>query len=86
MTIAQADLNPSNPVMLGTALNLSILQSELHEDKILSVEITQIVVKEADEFINDFEGEYDFTDSVNLLVIMKENLKLWKEEANDRLH
>jgi hypothetical protein len=63
LDVARADLNPSNPVLLGIALNLSIMHSDIFGNRDLAMEISNMVCKEAQDHIEDFEGEDDFTDS-----------------------
>jgi hypothetical protein len=85
LKVAHEDLNPSNPVMLATVLNMTIMMSEMQGDRVTAAEITQMVIKKAEEFIADFTDEYDFTDSLSCLQILTENLKLWKEEQSEKM-
>ena len=74
LQVARTDLNPSNPVLLGIALNLSIMHSDILGNRDLAMEVSNLVTKEAEDHIEDFEGEDDFTDSRNLIATLKENL------------
>lgn len=47
------------------------------------MELTVIVLKSAEAYIEDFHDEEDFTDSLNLIDNLRENLRLWKEDEEE---
>jgi hypothetical protein len=45
--------------------------------------LTVLVLKEAEAFLEDYTGEEDFSDSNALIENLRENLRLWKDEAEE---
>lgn len=74
-------LNPCNAIRLGLALNFSVFQYELMQDKNSSIELGEKALSEALDKIDDVDEE-TFRDAKSIIELLKENLQLWKEDLN----
>ena len=59
--------------------------NENPDEKKQAVELTVIILKDAEAHIEDFEDEEDFSDSHAVIELLRENLKLWKEEQEEEM-
>jgi len=75
-------LNACNPIRLGLALNFSVFQYEVMNDKRQACELGEKALTEALEKIDDVDEE-TFRDAKSIIELLKENLSLWKEEDGD---
>ena len=75
-------LNACNPIRLGLALNYSVFQYEVLDDKKKACELGEAALTEALEKIDDVDEE-TFRDAKSIIELLKENLSLWKEEEGD---
>ena len=76
------NLNACNPIRLGLALNYSVFQYEVLNDKKKACELGELALTEALEKIDDVDEE-TFRDAKSIIELLKENLSLWKEEDGD---
>ena len=72
-------LNPCNAIRLGLALNFSVFQYELMQDKGQAIELGEKALADALDKIDDVDEE-TFRDAKSIIELLKENLSLWKEE------
>ena len=79
-----ASLNACNPIRLGLALNFSVFQYEVMNNKKQAVEVGEQALTEALEKIDDVDEE-TFRDAKSIIELLKENLSLWKEEDENNL-
>ena len=82
MTIANAELPPTNPIRLGLALNYSVF---FYEIKLSPPEACELARKAFDEAIEGLEDvpEKVYKDSTLIMQLLRDNLTLWKAEVDD---
>jgi len=70
-----------NPIRLGLALNFSVFYFELKHDKLEASKIAYEANDSVEEILEKMEEEDQETykDSLNIIELLNENLKLWKE-------
>ena len=79
---ASQDLNACNPIRLGLALNYSVFQYEVMNDKKKACEYGEQALTQDLEKIDDVDEE-TFRDAKSIIELLKENLSLWKEEEGE---
>ena len=80
--ISSEKLNACNPIRLGLALNFSVFHYEVMNNHKQACELGERALTEALEKIDDVDEE-TFRDAKSIIELLKENLSLWKEEAED---
>ncbi len=73
-------LPPCNPIKLGLALNFSVFHYEVMKNHKTACELADQALQEALDKIDELE-EDDFRDAKSIIELLKENLTLWKDEA-----
>ena len=81
-TTHSASLNACNPIRLGLALNYSVFQYEVMQDKGKAIECGSAALSDALEKIDDVDEE-TFRDAKSIIELLKENISLWKEEEGN---
>ena len=79
---ASDKLNACNPIRLGLALNFSVFHYEVMNNHKQACELGEKALTEALEKIDDVDEE-TFRDAKSIIELLKENLSLWKEEADE---
>nr|AFK34541.1 unknown [Lotus japonicus] len=80
--IANAELAPTHPIMLGLALNFSVFYYEI----LNSPDRACKIAKDAfDEAISELDtlGEESYKDSTLIMQLLRDNLTLWTSEVED---
>ena len=80
--IANSELETTDPIRLGLALNYSVFFYEIKEDP---REACQMAKKAFDEAIVDIENikDTDYKDSTTIMQLMRDNLTLWTQELEE---
>jgi 14-3-3 protein len=76
------DLPPTNLIVLGLKLNLSLFYWEILEKKKQAKKIATEAFEDALKNINSVQPQL-FEDSSNLMQLLSDNLTLWRMEDND---
>jgi 14-3-3 protein epsilon len=79
--IAGQTLHACNPIKLGLALNFSVFHYEVMQDNKQACQLAETALQEAMNKIDDVDEE-TFRDAKSIIELLKENLTLWKEEAD----
>ena len=77
--IALKDINIYNSVRLGLALNYSVFEYEIMDNKNEAYEIAQKAYDDAMKMVDDVEKKRT-SDNLLLIQLLKENLNLWNNE------
>ena len=78
----EIELPACNPIKLGLALNFSVFHYEVMKNQSKACELADSALSAALEHIDEL-GEDDFRDAKSIIELLKENLTLWKEEAEE---
>jgi hypothetical protein len=81
-TEAAEPLKVYNSTKLGLALNFSVFHYELKSDSKKACEIAEKALNDAKDKIDEMEND-EARDALSIIELLKENLDLWKEEANE---
>ena len=81
-TAGAVNLPPCNPIKLGLALNYSVFHYEVMKQQPKARELADHALQEALDKIDELEEE-DFRDAKSIIELLKENLTLWNEEADN---
>lgn len=76
--LSEAHLKETNPIRLGLALNFSVFDYEIDNQKELAVEIAQAAFDNAIDKL-ELLGEEEYRDSTLIMQLLKDNLSLWQE-------
>ena len=68
-----------NAIRLGLALNQSVFQYEVMNDKAKAIDLAQGALDAAKAHIEDMDND-DAREALSIVELLKENLDLWKEE------
>lgn len=79
MDIAKAELEPTNPIRLGLALNYSVFFYEIKHSPSDACEMARKAFDEAIEGLEDVP-ETVYKDSTLIMQLLRDNLTLWKSE------
>lgn len=71
-----------NPIKLGLALNFSVFYYEVMQDNKQACVLAESALQDAMSKIDEVDEE-TFRDAKSIIELLKENLTLWKEEAED---
>jgi hypothetical protein len=80
VTIAEKDLGACNSIRLGLALNFSVFYYEVMGDIRKACELGDKALQDALDKLDDCDEE-TFRDAQSIIELLRENLSLWKEEA-----
>ena len=78
----EVELPACNPIKLGLALNFSVFHYEVMKNHSKACELADNALQSALDQIDEL-GEDDFRDAKSIIELLKENLTLWKEEAEE---
>ncbi|KAF8921784.1 14-3-3 protein, partial [Dissophora ornata] len=80
--IAKENLATTHPIRLGLALNNSVFYFEIMTDPSMACSIAQDAF---DQAIKDLDNvsEESYRDSTLIMQLLRDNLSLWKESANE---
>jgi len=76
------DLSPIHPISLGLALNYSVFYYEVYGDHQKACEIAKITLDAATPLLENADSEEN-ADAVSILDLLRENLEMWKIEAEN---
>jgi 14-3-3 protein epsilon len=82
------ELSPIHPIALGLALNFSVFHYEVMEDHNKACQIAKEVLDVANKEmtnIEDPEENENHRDALSIINLLRENLDMWKMEAEDNL-
>lgn len=77
--IAKAELPPTNPIRLGLALNFSVCQFEILNDKDEACKMAKEAFDEAIAKLDKL-AETDYKDSTLIMQLLRDNLTLWTSQ------
>lgn len=80
--MAESELEPTNPLRLGLALNFSIFYYEIMNSPEKSFEITKKAFDTAVSHLDDLPDEYS-KDTPVLLQLLRDNLNLWNSRVEN---
>jgi len=76
------DLPPTDPILLGLALNFSVFYYEIMSDKDKACEMAKKYFDAAIPLIDTLEGD-DYKDTTLILQLLRDNLSLWTASESD---
>jgi len=76
------DLPPTDPILLGLALNFSVFYYEIMTDKDKACEMAKKYFDQAIPLIDSLEGD-DYKDTTLILQLLRDNLSLWTASQSD---
>jgi len=76
------DLPPTDPILLGLALNFSVFYYEIMNDKDKACEMAKKYFDAAIPLIDKLEGD-DYKDTTLILQLLRDNLSLWTASESD---
>ncbi|KAM5586825.1 14-3-3-like protein B [Rosa sericea] len=79
LTVAEAELPPTNPIRLGAALHLSILYHEFLNNPETACRLTKIAFEEGTAEINALNNE-PYKNTLMALKLLRENYSLWTSQ------
>ena len=79
---AETSLKPTNPIRLGLALNFSVFFYEILEEHSKAQDLAQAAFDRAIDQLDTLEEE-EYRDSTLIMQLLKDNLSLWGEHAED---
>ncbi len=82
MRLAESQLQTTDPIRLGLALNFSVFYYEIKNDPKKACELAKTAF---DDAIADIENiqESNYKDSTTIMQLMRDNLTLWTSELED---
>jgi len=76
------DLVPTNPILLGLALNYSVFYYEIMGDKEKAIEMAKKYFDAAIPLIDKLDGEA-YKDTTLILQLLRDNISLWTASDSD---
>jgi len=76
------ELPPTDPILLGLALNFSVFYYEIMGDKEKACEMAKKYFDAAIPLIDQLDGE-DYKDTTLILQLLRDNLSLWTSQGED---
>jgi 14-3-3 protein epsilon len=79
------ELSPVNPIVLGLALNFSVFYYEVKSDHAKACSIAQETLNNAEKELPEgcSEDDDNFRDAASIINLLRENLEMWKIEADE---
>jgi len=74
--LSEGSLKPTNPVLLGLALNFSVFHFEIMNDKDKACEMAKKYFDAAIPLIDELKGD-EYKDTTLILQLIRDNLSLW---------
>jgi 14-3-3 protein epsilon len=76
-------LSSVHPIVLGLALNFSVFHYEVMSDHEKACAIAKEVLDKAEKELPNDEDDENYRDAISIINLLKENLEMWKIEADD---
>jgi 14-3-3 protein epsilon len=76
-------LSPVHPIVLGLALNFSVFYYEVMSDHEKACAIAKNTLDRAEKELPNDEDDENYRDAISIINLLKENLEMWKIEADD---
>jgi len=76
------ELKTTNPIRLGLALNFSVFYYEIKNEKEKASALAQSAFDEAIDQLDQLDEE-QYRDSTLIMQLLKDNLSLWSEQAEE---
>jgi 14-3-3 protein epsilon len=76
-------LSKCHPIVLGLALNFSVFYYEVIADQSKACEIAKETLDAAEKELPNDEDDENYRDAISIINLLKENLEMWKIEADD---
>jgi 14-3-3 protein epsilon len=77
------ELSSIHPIALGLALNYSVFYYEVLNDHETACKIAKDTLDSADKELNVNDEQDEKEDSISIINLLRENLEMWKIEAED---
>jgi len=75
------DLNISNPIRLGLALNFSVFHYEVHNNQEEACHVAKTTLDEARKQLENVDEDDDeYKDAFSIITLLQENLNMWNTE------
>jgi len=85
LVIACRDLDVINPVRLALVLNMSVFMYEINSKPLVAITLSEATIAQAMEKLDDCESTANFTESKNLLDMIRGNISLWVEQMEQKI-
>lgn len=82
MNVATAEMDTTDPIRLGLALNYSVFHYEIKNDPNEACKMAKTAFDEAIADIENIKDEY-YKDSTTIMQLMRDNLTLWTQELEE---
>jgi hypothetical protein len=79
---AAEDLQPTNPIRLGLALNFSVFFYEICGEKVQATQLARTAFDGAIDNLSDL-GDEEYKDSTLIMQLLKDNLTLWGTDNDE---
>jgi 14-3-3 protein epsilon len=76
-------LSSVHPIVLGLALNYSVFYYEVKNDHEKACQIAKDILERAEKDLPADEDDDNYRDAISIINLLKENLEMWKIEAED---
>jgi len=80
--ISQEHLEPTNPILLGLALNYSVFHYEIRQCRSEACEMAKFAFDKAIAELDKL-GENQYKDSTLIMQLLRDNLTLWTSDQNE---
>jgi 14-3-3 protein epsilon len=77
------DISSTNPIVLGLALNFSVFYYEVMNDHEKACITAKNTLDKAEKELPSDEDDEEYRDAISIVNLLKENLEMWKIEADD---
>lgn len=82
MSVATSEMETTDPVRLGLALNYSVFHYEIKNDPNEACKMAKTAFDEAIADIENIKDE-NYKDSTTIMQLMRDNLTLWTQELEE---
>lgn len=82
MNVATSEMDTTDPIRLGLALNYSVFHYEIKSDPNEACKMAKTAFDEAIADIENIKDEY-YKDSTTIMQLMRDNLTLWTQELEE---
>ncbi len=76
-------LSPVHPIVLGLLLNFSVFYYEVMNDHERACAVAKETLEKAEEKLPSDEDDENYRDAVSIINLLRENLEMWKIEAEE---